>query len=165
VLGHIGWILQSKTWEDRTGDNAAIEMNQRILEVLPVAFAGGAAVAVLTAGINALKKMGGNSPWITLFRREALKQKIERFQIGSVEATGDAKLSVSLLQCLFEAKKTITQVLFWKFTDVGASFRARAVEAGINRRVMLQMKPTIQNRISAYQAEYLSSIVDLPGAP
>src|ERR1019366_3243432 len=111
VLGHIGWILQSKTWEDRTGDNAAIEMNQRILEVLPVAFAGGAAVAVLTAGINALKKMGGNSPWITLFRREALKQKIERFQIGSVEATGDAKLSVSLLQCLFEAKKTITQVL------------------------------------------------------
>jgi hypothetical protein len=163
VLQNIGWTLQEKSWVDYSGSGTAVEVHEKIIEVMSAALApSAAALAIITATMNALKSMNADSPWITLFSRESQKAKIARFQIGLVEKEDNADVFVSLLACLIEARNTITQVLFFKFKDAKASFRANGAKVSINRPNLVYLGPGIQNRVRVYQADYLSSVLDLP---
>ena len=83
VLENIGWTLQEKSWVDYSGSGTAVEVHEKIIEVMTAALApSAAALAIITATMNALKSMNADSPWITLFSRESQKAKIARFQIG-----------------------------------------------------------------------------------
>jgi hypothetical protein len=162
VLQNVGWTIQEKGWIDYTTDGTAIEVNEKLIEVLTVALGPApAALAIVSATINALKAMSANSPWITIFNRESQKAKIARFQIGLVEKDEASDVFVSLLACLIEAHHNITQVLFFKFKDAGASFRANSGKVSINSSSLTELGPSIRSKVRAYQADYLSSILDV----
>ena len=105
--------------------------------------------------------MNANSPWMTLFNRESQKARLARFQIGLVEKEEGSDVFVSLLACLIEAHSDITQVLFFKFKNAGATFRANSGKVSVDRTSISRMGPTIREKINAYQTNYLSSILDL----
>jgi hypothetical protein len=162
VLQNLGWTLQESGWTDYTARGTAVEVNEKILEVMTVALGPApAALAIVTATINALKSMNANSPWITIFSRESQKAKIARFQIGLVEREESSDVFVSLLACLIEAHNNITQVLFFKFKDAGASFRANSGKISINQPSLTELGPSIRNKIRAYQADYLSTVLNV----
>jgi hypothetical protein len=162
VLQNVGWTLQEGGWIDYTAKGTAVEVNEKIVEVMTVALGPApAALAIVTATIEALKAMDANSPWITIFSRESQKAKIARFQIGLVEKEEASDVFVSLLACLIEAHNNITQVLFFKFKDAGASFRANSGKVSINRQALTQMGPAIRDKIRSYQADYLSTVLDV----
>jgi hypothetical protein len=150
VLQKIGWIVQESTWNDYTAKGAAVEVHAKILEVMTAALGpSAAALAVIGATIDALKGMNPQSPWMTIFSRESQKARIARFQIGLVEA------------CLIEAHNDITQVLFFKFKNAGATFRANSGKVSINRPRLSELSPFIVDQIRAYQTNYLSTILNL----
>jgi len=162
VLQSVGWTLQEGGWTDYTAKGTAVEVNEKILEVMTVALGPApAALAIVTATISALKAMNANSPWITIFSRESQKAKIARFQIGLVEKEETSDVFVSLLACLIEAHNNITQVLFFKFKDAGASFRANTGKVSINRQAITQLGPSIRTKIRDYQADYLSTVLSV----
>jgi hypothetical protein len=162
VLQNVGWTLQEAGWNDYTAKGTAVEVNEKILEVMTVALGPApAALAIITATINALKSMNANSPWITLFSRESQKAKIARFQIGLVEREETSDVFVSLLACLIEAHNNITQVLFFKFKDAGASFKANSGKVSINRQALTQLAPSIRAKILSYQSDYLSTVLNV----
>ena len=162
VLQNVGWTLQEGGWTDYTARGNAAEVHEKVIEVLTVALGPApAALAVVIASWNALKGMQPDSSWLTIFSREAQKAKVARFQIGLVEKEEAGDVFVSLIACLIEAQNTITQVLFFKFKDARASFRANNAKASINRASLIDLGPTIRGKIRAYQVDYLSSIVDL----
>jgi hypothetical protein len=105
--------------------------------------------------------MKSDSSWITIFTRESQKAKIARFQIGFVDKDANGDVFVSLLACLIEAQNDITQVLFFKFRQSHASFRANNAKVSINRRALGELAQTIQAKVLAYQQSYLSTILDL----
>jgi hypothetical protein len=163
VLQNVGWTLQEGSWADYTAKGTAAEVHEKVIEIMTVALApSAAALAIITATINALKAMNPESPWITLFSRESQKAKMARFQIGLVEKEENADVFVSLLACLVEAQNTITQVLLFKFKDAKASFRASGAKVSINRPDLVDLGPAIQAKVRVYQADYLSSVLDLP---
>lgn len=162
VLQNVGWTMQEGGWTDYTASGTAVEVHEKIIEVLTVALGPApAALAIIAAGLNALKGMKPDSSWLTIFSRESQKAKIARFQVGLVEKEEASDVFVSLLACVIEAQRNITQVLFFKFKEDKASFRADTAKISINRPALSDLGPQIRTKVRAYQADYLSSIVGL----
>jgi hypothetical protein len=162
VLQNVGWTLQEGGWTDYSAKGNALEVHEKILEVMAVALGPApAALAIITSTVTALKGMNPDSSWLTIFSRESQKAKIARFQIGLVEKQEAGDVFVSLLGCLIEAQNTITQVLFFKFKDAKASFRANSAKVSINHASLADLGPAIRSKVRAYQADYLSSILNL----
>lgn len=162
VLQNIGWTLQEGGWTDYSTSGKAAEVHEKILEVLAVALGPApAALAIITSTITALRGMKPDSSWITIFSRESQKAKIARFQIGLVEKEEAGDVFVSLLACLIEAQNIITQILFFKFKDAHANFRAESAKVSINRASLTDLGPAIRAKVRAYQADYISSILDV----
>lgn len=162
VLQNVGWTLQDSGWNDYTTRGQAAEVNEKIIEVITVALSPApAALSIVSAAVAALKSMNPNSPWITIFSRESQKARMARFQVGLVENNTAGDVFVSLLSVLIEAEHNITQVLFFKFREAHASFRATNAKVSINRQALADLGPTIRSKVRAWQADYVSTILDL----
>ncbi len=162
VLQNVGWTLQESGWTDYTAKGNAVEVHEKIMEVMAVALGPApAALAIIASTVSALKGMKPDSSWLTIFSRESQKAKIARFQIGLVEKQEAGDVFVSLLACLIEAQNAITQVLFFKYKNAKASFRANSGKISINRPSLIDLGPAIRSKVRAYQTDYLSTIVDL----
>lgn len=162
VLENVGWTLQEGGWTDYSAVGTNVEVNDQILTVM-TAILGPAttALAIIKATVDALKAMTPGSSWFTIFSRDSQKAKIARFQIGLVDKDPAGDVFVSLLACLIEAQDTITQLLFFKFSQANAKFSANSSKVSIDRAAFTELGPSIRTKIHAYQADYLSSIKDL----
>jgi len=162
VLENVGWTIQDQGWNDYSADGTQAEVNEKIIDLLTVALgASPTALAVITSTINTLRGMAPNSPWITIFSREVQKANMARFQIGLVSTDERGDVFVDLVASIVSATNEITQVLFFKWKDAHASFKARTQKVSVNRLSLTDLGPTILGKIRAYQADYLSSIKDV----
>jgi hypothetical protein len=162
ALEKIGWVLQDSSWTDYTAQGKAVQVHEKISEIMAAALGPSpAALAIVKSTVDALKGLDPNSPWLAIFNRESQKASIARFQIGLVEKDQNDDVFVSLLACLIQAHSNITQVLFFKFRDSGASFKANTGKVSINRTSLANLVPIIRQKIRAYQTDYLSSILNL----
>lgn len=162
VLQNIGWVTQSGGWTDYSTDGTAVEVNEKIIEVLTVVLGpSAAALTIIKAALNALQNMQPDGSWLTIFGRESQKAKIARFQVGLVENGERDDVFVTLLACLIEARSDLTQVLFFKFRKEQATFRANNEKVSINAPSLSDLGPAIRAKIRAYQTDYLSSIQDI----
>jgi hypothetical protein len=162
VLQNIGWVLQDRGWVDYTAEGTAVEVHQKIIEVLQVALGpSAAALAIVGSAIDVLQAMSPGTSWLTIFSRESQHARIARFQIGLVETGEGADVFVSLLACLIEARASVTQVLVFKFRNEQASFKANSAKVSINHAALQELLPAIRTKVRAYQADYVSSIKDI----
>jgi hypothetical protein len=161
VLRNLGWLVADGGWTDYSASGTAVEVHQKIIEVLTVALgASPAALAILSAAVSALQSMNPSSSWITIFNRESQKARIARFQIGLVESDVQ-QVTLSILGCLIQARNSITQVLFFKFRDADAGFRANSSKLTIGSGALIDVGPMIRGRVRAYQADYVGSLKDI----
>jgi hypothetical protein len=162
VLTNIGWVLQDHGWTDYTAKGTAVEVHQKIIEVLTAALGpSAAALAIIKSAVDALAAMAPDTSWLTIFSRESQRAEIARFQIGFVETGEAADVYVSMLACLIQAKTSVTQVLFFKVKDENATFKANSAKVSIDRAALSDLQPTIRAKVRAYQADYVSSIKDI----
>ena len=162
VLQNVGWTLQEGAWTDYTTQGTASEVHEKIVEVMAVALGPApAALAIIASTMTALKALNPSSSWIAIFSHEAQKATMARFQIGLVEKEEAGDVLVSLLAYIIEAKSAITQVLFFKFRQANATFKANSAKVSINRSALSDLGPAIRSKTRAYQADYLSSILNI----
>jgi hypothetical protein len=162
VLQNVGWVMQAGGWTDYSTDGTAVEVNEKIIEVLTAALGpSAAALTIIKSALDALQHMQPGGSWLTIFSRESQQAKIARFQIGLVENGEDADVFVTLLACLIEAQSDLTQVLFFKFRKESASFKANNEKVSINAPSLTDLGPAIRAKIRAYQTDFLSSIQDI----
>ena len=162
VLQNIGWALQDSGWTDYSAEGTAVEVHQKIIEVLQLALGPSAgALAIIRSAIGVLQKMTAGSSWLTIFNRESEHARIARFQVGLVETGKEADVFVSMLACLIEATTSLTQVLVFKFRSEDASFKANTAKVSIDSAALKELLPAIRTKVRAYQADYVSSIKDI----
>jgi hypothetical protein len=163
VLQNVGWDMQDLGWNDYSADGTQAEVNEKIIDLLTVALsAAPTAILVMTAAMKALRDMNPNSPWITLWSREVQKADMARFQIGLVNMEDNgSNARINLVACILSAKSALTQVLFFKWKDAHAAFKAATRSASINPASAKELGPIVRDKIIAYQKDYLSSITDL----
>jgi hypothetical protein len=162
VLQNVGWVVQSKEWSDYTASGAEVDVHEKVVEVLGAALGPSVtAMAIIKSAIGTLKAMNPESSWITIFKREAQRARIARFQVGLIEPGQNGDVLISMLACLIEAKSSFTQVLVVKITRESASFKASSATASVNPTSLTRLRSAIRSKIRAYQVDYVSSIKDL----
>jgi hypothetical protein len=162
VLTHVGWVIQQGSWSDYTADGRSAEVHQTIIDVLKTTLGPSvAALAIVQSALDALAAMKSGSPWLTIFNHETQHASLARFQVGLVETGPTDDVFVSLLGCLIQADREITQVLFLKFGSECATFKANAAKVSINRQALAIVLPAIRDKIRDFQSDYLSTIRDL----
>jgi hypothetical protein len=162
VLQNLGWLVQDRGWVDYTAEGTAVEVHQKIIEVLQVALGpSAAALTIIKSAIDTLQAMKPDTSWLTIFSRESQHARIARFQVGLVEKGETADVFVTLLACLIEATNSVTQVLVLKFRNENARFSANSAKVSINERAFREILPAVRTKVRAYQADYVSSIRDI----
>lgn len=162
VLQNIGWVLQEHGWADYTAEGKAAEVHEKIIEVLSVALGPSvAALKLLQSAIDVLKAMEPDTSWLKIFSRETEHARIARFQVGLVEPGEADDVFVSMLACLIEGEKSVTQVLFVRYRTERARFLGNSAKVSVNRAALEDLGPEIRRKVRAYMTDYVSSIQDI----
>jgi hypothetical protein len=162
VLANIGWVVQDKSFAEYDESSENLAAHEAILAVATTLLgAGTTALAVVASALDALKKMDRDGPWITIFSRESQHARSARFQISLAEQGANGQLLVSLMAFGLEARSSITQVLFFKVRENGATLRHYAGTVAINTDVLDGVHDAIKAKLSGQASDYVKALPDL----
>jgi len=159
VLANIGWLVESDMESVREISGSNAEVHKEIIPVLTAIL--GPAVAATTIVVTVLKglaDMDKDSQWITLFERESQRASANQFQISyaSVDEGGNPRISLACFE--LDAKRSLTQVLFFKVSSTEANLRHFSAELGINSAVFNQVQGIVEERIGKYVSSFVADI-------
>ena len=116
TLGKLGWLVQCSGFTEHQKKGADFEVHEAIISVATAAFGPAAtALKLVVTTLNAMKKMGDNAPWMTVFKRSSQSTKVARFQVTTAESAIDGGTMISMIAFELGTKNVLTQVLFFKF--------------------------------------------------
>jgi len=159
VLTQIGWLLESKEVSMREVSTDTLEAHKEIIPLL-IAVLGTAVpvTAVIISVLKSLADMDKNQPWITLFDRESQRASANQFQMSYASVDENAGPRISLVCFELDASRSLTQVLFFKFSTTTATLRHFGSKLGINRAVFERSIKVVEDRIADYVNNYIEDI-------
>lgn len=136
-----------------------MEVHEAILEVI-AAFVGPVpgAVALVTMALESLKKMGENSPVITIFEKQSQHAQVGRFQFTTVRQEADGGLFAEAMAFALNAERTVTQILFFKLQRNKQTLRRSLGTISLNREALTKLKPLIRRKVEAKMLDFVASI-------
>lgn len=159
ALGQLGWVLQDSSFNSYEEQADGMEAHEAILQVAAVMLgAAPTALAVITATIKAMKSMGANSPWLTIFNRESRTATASRFQIALAEQTDDGQFMVTMMAYSLQAESRITQVLFFKIRKNKVSLKHSSGKVTINEAVLGSVRDKIKSKLADRVGNYVDSV-------
>ena len=159
VLEHAGWVTESRGDTMRKIKGAALKVHKEIIPVLTAALGPAAAAAsVVVKVLEGLEAMNKGQPWITLFDRESQRATANQFQISYVEVDADQIPRLTLASFELNASRSVTQVLFFKFSDSSAKLAHFEAKLSINQTVFDAGKGIIAERLASRTAGYLTDV-------
>jgi len=161
VLQNIGWTVESMSLQERQLEDTGLDVHKAIIPVLAGVL--GPAVAVTSMVISVLKgleSMDSGSPWITVFDRASQHASGATFQFGYVDATpgADPAIAIKLLAVAIDANRTITQVLFFKFSNQESKLRTADGRLGIVGSRLDSIKGAVADRVLPFLADNISKL-------
>ena len=161
VLQNIGWTVDSLSLEEKQFENVDLNVHKAIIPVLAELLGPAVAAASLVISVlKGLQEMDRDKPWITLFERASQHACGAKFQFGFVDATSDGNPSVAikLLAVAIDAKRTVTQVLFFKFSDQGAKLRTGDSRLAIVSSRLDSIKGPVADRVLPFLSDNISKL-------
>jgi hypothetical protein len=159
VLSKVGWQVHDAQDQLRVVSDKNLSVHKAIIPVLTALLGNTAAAAsMIVTVLKGLEEMDKDSPWITLFERQSQHAKGAKFQLSYVDADPDGEPSIKLLSCAIKAEKTITQVLFFKFSSQRAEMHDRSAQLSTNRDVLLAGKDAISTKVGAFINDFVKGI-------
>ncbi|MEO8122677.1 MAG: hypothetical protein ABI633_01365 [Burkholderiales bacterium] len=161
VLQGVGWTVQSMSLEEKQVSDMDAGVHSAIIPVLTGML--GPAVAAASMVISVLKglqEMDKGNPWITVFDRASQHASGAKFQFGFVDADAGANpaISIKLLAVAIDAKRTITQVLFFKFSQNDAKLKTSEGELSIMGSRLESIQAVVADRVQPFLAENISKL-------
>lgn len=160
VLQSLGWTTQEMNFEERQVGNLDADVHQEIVPVITAMLGPvGAAASVVVSVLRGLQKLNEDSPWITVFDRASQHASGAKFQFGFVDLGPDpSSVSIKLLALAIDASRTITQVLFFKFSKQDAKLRTADGRLGIEGARLDSIKDALSARVRPFLAENVTKI-------
>jgi hypothetical protein len=159
VLINTGWVLQVRNFTEYSEQSENFEAHEAILQIASTLLGPSpAALAVVKATLDALKKMSADSPWMTLFQRESQSAKAARFQVTLVEKGASDQLLVSLMAFALSATDDLTQVLFFKYQTSKVTLKHYSGNVTINPIVLSGIRDQVKEMLAKYAKEYLRGL-------
>ena len=160
VLQGMGWTVQTMSLEERQLGDLDAGVHNAIIPVITAMLGPvGAAASMVVSVLNGLQEMNRDSPWITVFDRASQHSSGAKFQFGFVDVGPDpSSVSIKLLALAIDARRTITQVLFFKFSRQDAKLRTADGRLGIDGARLESIKDAVAARVQPFLADNISKI-------
>jgi hypothetical protein len=159
VLSKVGWQVHDAQDQLRVIKDKNLRVHKAIIPVLTALLGNTAAAAsMIVTVLKGLEEMDQDSPWITLFERQSQHAKGAKFQLSYVDADPNGEPSIKLLSCAIKAEKTITQVLFFKFSSQRAEMHDRSTQLSTNRDVLAAGKDAISAKVGSFINDFVKGI-------
>jgi hypothetical protein len=158
VLLQTGWSQREKasTWSEEKVFGSVV--HQKILDVVAVALGPvPSALALVTAALTSLQGLNERSKWITLFDRRAKSASSTGFSVANVEPHADGSAQLRSIDFRVEARKTLTQFLFFRFTSEEALMFKRGVVLFISKDALEELAPKIEERVMAFSKDNIAA--------
>ena len=162
VLVNIGWIIETETDSTKDVSGTSTEMHEEIIPIISAALGPAvAAAALVTKLLEGLKNMDKDSPWMTLFSKESQRATANQFQVSYAEVPDDKIPRITLTCFELDAKRSVYQVLFFKFSDTNAKLKYFGSKMNMNNALFEAVQDVVADRVVDYVKNYISAIPDL----
>jgi hypothetical protein len=158
VLLHTGWAVreEASAWSEEHVFGSVV--HQKILDLVTVALGPiPGALALVTAALTSLQGMNQRSKWITLFDRRAKSASSTGFSIANVDPHAAGSAQLRSIDFRVEARKTLTQFLFFKFTSEEARMFKRGMVLFISADALEELAPSIEQRVVAFAKDNIAA--------
>jgi hypothetical protein len=108
--------------------------------------------------LNGLKDMNASSPWITLFNRQSQHASGAKFQVTYVDSDATGQPQLTLVCFAVNAQKTLTQVLFFKFTSQTLQLKQSTGKLGVTLDRLNVDRTAIAGRVDSFIASNIQNI-------
>jgi hypothetical protein len=158
VLPQVGWTLAESVRNETEESAVGSELHDKIIPVLAVLLGPAAtALAIVTTALTSLQQMNAGSPWITIFNRRSKSATSAGVQVTAASRTADG-ISVKGAAFRILARRTITQILFFKFTDDESKLFQRAIEMSVDQETLARLAPKITAKVGAMQDDFIAAM-------
>lgn len=161
VLQGIGWNVQAMEMEEKQVSDTDGGVHQAILPVLTAMLGPAAAgISLVVSVLRGLQEMDKGNPWITVFNRASQHASGAKLQFGFVDTEpGDpSAVSVKLLALAIDAKRTITQVLFFKVSQNEAKLKKADGRLGISTERLNGIAAAVAGKVQPFLVDNISKI-------
>jgi hypothetical protein len=159
VLNNIGWQIRDTEEQVQEVSNKNLGVHKAIIPLL-TAMLGPAvsAASMVVSVLQGLNDMDAESPWITLFDRQSQHAHGAKFQISYVDADSQGEPTINLLGCAIQAERTITQVLFFKFSSQTAELRKNTSVLSTTSTRLTADKDVIASRVQTFISDFVKNV-------
>lgn len=159
VLSNIGWQAHGSEEQVQEVSNKNLGVHKAIIPVLTAMLGPAVAASSLVVSVlQGLQEMDASSPWITLFDQSSQHAKGAKFQISYVDANEQGEPAISLLAFTVAAERTITQVLFFKFSSQKAELRKSTSSLATTAARLQSDKDVIAGRVQSFISDFVKNI-------
>jgi len=117
-----------------------------------------AAASIVLETLKGLDEMEPDSPWLTVFDKSSRQGQGAKFQVSHVDANASGEPEVALACFSIDARQTITQVLFFKFTAQDAQVKKASGKMAISLDRLRAAENVIANRVGPFVADYVAKL-------
>ena len=159
VLQNLGWQIRDVDFQTQTVSDQNAGMHKAIVPVI-MAMLGpqAAAASIVLAVLNGLDEMDSSTPWITLFDRASQHARGAKFQVSYVDADAHGHPEITLLSVGIRANRTITQVLFFKFSAQDAELKKAAGKMAVSMQRLNSARDAIAERVQPFIADFVKNV-------
>jgi hypothetical protein len=160
VLQKLGWLQTSMEFKATEVDDLDAGVHKAILPVLtamlgPVA----AATSMVVTVLKGLQEMDNDNPWITLFDRASSHASGAKFQLGFVDADmAGGTVKVQLVALAIDARRRITQVLFFKFSSDRAKLAVAKGDLSVGADRLQAIRQVVADRVAPFVVDNIEKI-------
>jgi len=161
TLSKVGWLKTAQAETTQVISGTSVEVHQEILPIITSAFGPAvSATSSVLAILKGLDAMDKNLPWITLFNQRSRRATSNPFQISQTRMEGGVP-AITLVAFDLDASKSVTQVLFFKFSSDKATLKHfnQSLSAAVSMLEATELK--VKSIVSEHIASNLAAIEDL----
>jgi hypothetical protein len=159
VLAQLGWQIHDFEMQAQDVTDQNMSVNKAIIPVITALLGPQvAAASIVLSVLKGLNDMDSSSPWITLFNQSSQHSSGAKFQLSYVDADANGQPQITLVCLAINATRTITQVLFFKFSSASAQLKRGKTTMSTASGLLEAGKAAIQQRVSDYIAANIANI-------
>jgi hypothetical protein len=159
VLQGVGWLVHDMEFQSQELSQIDGDMHTAIIPVITAMLGPAAAAAsVVIAVLKGLQEMDRDNPWITVFDRASQHASGAKFQLGFVDADAQGNPEIKLMALAIDAQRSVTQVLFFKFSDQSTTLRRAESTLKSQRARLDSIKDAVSQRVQPFLTDYISKI-------
>lgn len=159
VLQNIGWQLRDLDFKAQQVTDQDLGVHKEIIPVLMTLLGPQAAAAsIVIAVLKGLQDMDASSPWITLFDQASQHVRGAKFQVSYVDADAQGHPEIALLCVGIQAGRTVTQVLFFKYSEQSAEVKQATARLAVSLERLNAAKDALAGRVAPFITDYVKNV-------